>query len=137
MEKLNLIVLNILNTNELFNFDWKFDEDSFKVGIPLDANSYFYRKAPSWGLLRSFYIYYFYFTCHLSGVWYGGPFAQIYLRLRKAIECQIYECYKIISKICYNLLTNLSLNKTNFVSDNRSSLPVYKFCPEQHNFCVR
>ena len=49
-EKLNLIVLNILNTNELFNFEWKFDEDSFKMGISLDANSYFYCKAPSCGL---------------------------------------------------------------------------------------
>ena len=36
-----MIVLNILNTNELFNFEWKFDEDSFEIGIPLDPNSYF------------------------------------------------------------------------------------------------
>ena len=49
-EKLNSIVINILNTNKLFNFELKFEEGSFKKGIPTDANSYFYSKALSLGL---------------------------------------------------------------------------------------
>ena len=59
------------------------------------------------------------------------------INFRYERRCQLHDCHKILSKIFLQVThINLSLKKTIYVSDNWSS-PIYKFGPEQLNFCVR
>ena len=59
------------------------------------------------------------------------------INFRYERRCQLHDCHKIMSKILLQVThINLSLKKTIYVSDNWSS-PIYKFGPEQLNFCVR